>query len=228
MARIKLGPVVTDISGSIGGITFQRNKFGLTMRAKPLPLYSKTPSQLTIRSYISKLQGDWQGLEDADRLQWNRFLNYSGQTILRDRSVLLSGQGLFIKYNLYRLLCGLPVLATILYATMPHYSLPDYLSRIGEGLFLHFPLLVFPEYWFFIFKVTNPRHSGQVYSSKGLRFMVTRFEESDTFDITDPYIKAFGVLPLVYSWYHYNILFFHTNCPIYTGIFSGTAQVTSN
>ena len=89
MARVKLGPLITDISGSIGGMTIQRNKFGITLRQKPIPVYKFTPAQITIRTYIATIQAAWQNLTDAERLQWNRFLDFSGQTINRDPSVKL-------------------------------------------------------------------------------------------------------------------------------------------
>jgi len=227
MARIKLGPAITDIAGSIGGTTIQRNRFGLTIRAKPLPLKSETPAQYNVRQKIAYLQYSWQRLSDAQRLQWDRFLDFSGQTIRRDRSIKLSGQALFIKYNLYRLLCGLEVLDPISYDTQPLFSLPDGVIIYLDTLVVRFPETFSPDYWFFIFKMTNPRSANQVYSPKGLRFMKIPIQVNYFFYIQDEYIKAFGVLPSAGSYFHYNILFFHTSSPVFTGIFTGTMQVTA-
>lgn len=227
MARIKLGPVVTDIAGSIGGATIQRNKFGYSMRSKPLPLYSQTPSQYNVRSKIASLQYSWQSLTDSQRLQWNRFLDFSGQTIRRDRSILLSGQTLYLKYQVYRLLQGLSLLTTLAYSPMPSYLIPDFLIRSGSELYLHFPGGIAHTTYFFHFKLTNQRNQNQAFSKKGLRFMRTSYSSAGLFYIQVPYIAAFGVLPTLGQWHHYSITYYSIPAPIVTGTLTGQIQSTS-
>lgn len=227
MARIKLGPIVTDISGSIGGLTIQRNRFGMTMRAKPLPLYSETPAQYDIRRKIAFLQYSWQALTDAQRRQWNRFLDFSGQTIRRDRSVLLSGQTLYIKYQLWRLLYGQALLTTIAYAPMPDWEDILNIQLDGPLINLNFDGNIIHTSYFFIFKTTTPRNENQAYNPKGLRFMVVAFATDSSFNFALPYVQAFGALPPINSWLHYCLRYFSVISPVFTGIFTGKMKVTS-
>lgn len=227
MARIKLGPLVTDIAGSVGGATFQRNRFGMTMRNKPLPLYSQTPAQFKIRRLIAFLQYSWQDLTDPQRLQWNRFLDFSGQTIRRDRSIKLSGQTLYIKYQLYRIMQGLPLLTTLAYVPMPDYIIPDHLTRVGSELYIHFPGSIDKDTYFFHFKLTNPRTQNQAFNPAGLRFMKTSFIEAGLFYIQVPYIAAFGVLPTLGQWHHFSIMYYSVLSPVFTGFYTDKIQSVS-
>lgn len=225
MARIKLGPVVTDIAGSVGGMTIQRNKFGMTMRAKPLPLYSETPAQYTIRRNIAYLQYSWQALTDAQRLQWNRFLDFSGQTIRRDRSILLSGQALYLKYQLWRLLSDQSLLTTIAYTPMPDY--PDFLGVIHDTgvLTVHFSANVVSTSYFFFVKLSSPRLENQAYNPRGLRWMHVNFATAMSYVITPAWLVAFGVLPPVTGFLHYSILWFSIVSPVFSGAFTGKLQI---
>jgi len=228
MARIKLGPVVTDIAGSIGGTTIQRSKFGYTIRSKPLPLYSQTSAQYTIRRLIAFLQYSWQILTDAQRLQWNRFLNFSGQTIVRDRSILLSGQTLFIKYNLWRLMYDQSILSPIVYAPMPDFKPLDIIFiDVGEPLAISFDAIIDSTKYFFVFKVSSPRHENRAYNPSGLRFMKVTFGNAIDFDINDVYIAAFGALPIHGNFVHYSIQYFSITAPVFSGVFTGKLEVVS-
>lgn len=225
MARIKLGPIFTDIAGSIGGATIQRSKFGYSMRSKPLPLYSQTSAQYNIRRIISFLQYSWQDLSDAQRLQWNRFLDFSGQTIRRDRSIRLSGQTLYIKYQLWRLLYSRPLLTDIAYSPMPdHYDLQQVSFDTGVYMF-HFTGIVDTTKYWFVAKLSTPRRENQAFNARGLRFMYVSWLSSATKDFTQSYIAAFGVVPPIDAWLHYSIQFFSTVAPVYTGVYTGKLQI---
>lgn len=227
MASIKLGPAITAIAGSIGGVTFQRNRFGMSVRAKPLPLKSLTPAQYNVRQIIRSLQQSWLDLSDNQRQQWDRFLDFSGQTIRRDRSIKLSGHALYIKYQFHRLLALRPLLTTIAYSPMPDYILPDFLIRTGGALYVHFPGAIESTSYFFTLKVTNSRLPSRAFSFQGLRYMDVDYATQGVFYLTDPYIAAFGVLPVVGDWHHYSIQFWSYVAPIVTGVLTGKIQTTA-
>lgn len=221
MARIKLGPLATDIAGSIGGATIQRNRFGYTIRSKPLPLKSETPAQYTVRRLIIHLQYSWQGLSDAVRLQWNRFPNFSGQTIRRDRSVLISGQSLFIMYNLYLLLNDQAILTPISYAPLPDFPTFEELGWDGEFLYASFTGVINPATLFFILKLSHPKPARFRFNPSGLLFMKPTWESTADFDIADSYLAAFGAIPPDLSYLSYSVRFFSTISPIVSGVFTG-------
>lgn len=225
MARIKLGPMITDISGSIGGATFQRNRFGMTMRTKPLPLYSQTSAQYTVRRLITILQNTWQNLSDAQRLQWNRFLDFSGQTIRKDKSIKLSGQTLYLKYQLWRSLTDQSLLTTLAYSPMPPFFFLKWVARDAVNMYIDFIGGIDKDLYYFICKLSSPRRENQVYNSLGLRFMYVGFSETDRYDCTDSYEAAFGLQPPLNSWLHYSIQYFSTVSPVYSGVFTGKLQI---
>lgn len=224
MARIKLGPLITDISGSIGMATIQRNRFGHTLRLKPLPKKSETPAQYIVRRHMITIQAAWQNLTDAERLQWDRFLNFSGQTIRKDKSVLLSGHKLYIKYQLFRLLTGEELLTTIVYAPMPDFKQFENWNIIGgPALEISFEGLVNHNVYFFILKLSSPRRENQAYNSLGLRYMKVPLSSAINYDITAQYIAAFGVLPSGDDYLHSSIQYFSVTAPVYSGIFTRTS-----
>lgn len=227
MARVKLSPLLTDISGSIGGMTIQRNKFGTTIRQKPLPLNPTTAAQLNVRRLMMTIQKAWQDLTDAQRLQWNRYLDYSGQSIKHDRSVKLSGHALYLKYQLYRLISGYSLLTTITYVPMPAVPLLDEMT-LDLGVFeIEFATAVDYSDYFFLFKITTPRNENRAFSRRGLRFMKVTPADSAFFEIQSSYISAFGVLPGVPHYVHYSIQWFSGLAPVFSGITTGVFQVTA-
>lgn len=227
MARIKLGPVVTDIAGSIGCLTIQRNRFGITARQKPLPLYSQTSAQYNLRRKIAYIQHEWQNLTDAQRLQWNRFLDFSGQTIRRDRSVRLSGQTLYIKYQLFHILANQSLFTTISYVPLPDLALPTAINISGAYYYLHFDSSVVPEEYFFQFHCTNPRPQSRSFSPRGLRFMLITWTSGTNFNFKPAYLNAFGVGFSIGDFVHYSIQYFSILSPVFSGKFTGIFEITA-
>jgi len=72
MALIRLGPLVADIRGSIGGSTFARGYAGNYIRNRTKPVYPGSSKQSQRTALMSTLVGLWQGtLTDAQRVAWN-------------------------------------------------------------------------------------------------------------------------------------------------------------
>jgi len=221
MARVKLAPFVTNIAGSIGGLTFQRNKFGMTLRVKPLPIKKQTDPQYSIRRKIAFLQNEWQALTDAQRLQWDRFLDFSGQGINHDRSVKMSGHSLFLKWQLMLLISNAPVHLNITYNPLPEVALPTGLEIDGAFHFLNFDIQIVAEEYFFSFFCTNPRKPSEVFSKRGLRYMLITHNASTQFDIKAPYLAAFGSNFIVGDTIHWQIQYYHITSPVFSGKFTG-------
>ena len=221
MARVKLSPLLTSISGSIGTLTIQRNKYGITARQKPLPKKSLSPAQYTVRQHMLTIQAAWQALSDDDRLQWNRFPDFSGQTINRDRSVKLSGHALYLKYQMFRLTAGFSLLTTITYLTMPTPILLYGLSLDAAAFLIDVGPEPDPDEIFFLFSISNPKQEGAAPSRSGLRYMYVTPAENTYFDITDSYKAVFGIVPTANTYFNYSIRSFSTLSPIYSGITYG-------
>ena len=221
MARVKLSSLLTDISGSIGGLTIQRNKYGITARQKPLPPSSFSPAQYIVRRNMAIIQHAWQDLTDAQRLQWKRFLDFSGQTINNDKSVKLNGHALYLKYQMFRLLAGFSLLTDITYIIMPRPAEPSGISVDEGNMLVDIGPVQDPASRFCLFSISNPKREGTAQSRRGLRYMYVVPAINIYFDITDSYKAAFGTVPSENTYFNYSIRSFSTISPVYSGITYG-------
>lgn len=102
MARIKFGSIVSDISGSIGGHTIQRNSYGSSIRTKPIPSRTGNMSQLSERSLMLQVVQSWRLLSLATQMNYDRFSSYSPDFAKNNSISKLSGYNLYLKWqNLY-------------------------------------------------------------------------------------------------------------------------------
>lgn len=112
MAIITTSALVSNISGSINGSTFQRGNGGLIMRNKPSVIGSKTLNQNPQRLNLAYLTTVWEGFTDAQRKTWQdyaNFINGVGITNRNNRSGS-SGKNQFIAINSWLLIYNKPIL----------------------------------------------------------------------------------------------------------------------
>jgi len=101
--------LLTQASGSIGGLTASRNAGGMYFRARSVPVNPQTAQQIAIRNALSTLTTAWQEtLTDAQREAWT---TYAENVLLPDalgepRNV--GGIGMYVRSNVPRLQAGLP------------------------------------------------------------------------------------------------------------------------
>lgn len=100
--------VITQASGSIGGVTFTRTRSGMTLRARSMPVNPNTPYQQAVRSAQSSISQAWQtSLTDDQRAAWTNYaLNVSRRNKLGD-AIILTGHQMFVRCNAPRLQAGL-------------------------------------------------------------------------------------------------------------------------
>ena len=70
MAKITLGPIAGAISGSIGGSTYSRNRYGVYIRRRAVPVQPETPSQLAARQRMGYISSAWKSLTPSQRASW--------------------------------------------------------------------------------------------------------------------------------------------------------------
>lgn len=104
---IKSG-LLTQMSGSIGGMTGSHNRGGLYLRARSIPVNTNTARQVAVRSAITSLTSAWnQSLTATQRAAWNLY----GSNVLVPGAlgdpIQLSGQNQYIRSNTPRLQAGL-------------------------------------------------------------------------------------------------------------------------
>lgn len=71
MANIKLGAIITDIAGSVGGTTFRRTPNGIIIYNKQGTQIKSAFSQNAVKNKLGAILGSWGTLEPGERNFWN-------------------------------------------------------------------------------------------------------------------------------------------------------------
>ena len=228
MARVKFSGLISDISGSVGGSTFQKSIYGSTLRNKPLPIHKRTPSQEVIRGYLQQLHAAWRSLTSSQRVQWNQFINFSNQTIRRDSGVLLTGHDLFLKYNLAKLMIGDSILTVPTYVSMPEVPIEAGdigVDPVAMGWELSGPYD--ENSVFFLLKLSTPRLSSRSFSPCGLRWIPCDYNGGAAIELYPAYPDIFGAVPPPDIYLHFTLQWFSRVSPIMNSPKSGTVITIS-
>jgi len=107
MALVKYGGGIIQMSGSIAGNTYARNRYGNYARARTKPVNPNSAQQQVIRGAMQELTTRWaQTLTALQRAAWNLYgtnvamLNKLGETIK------LSGFNHYLRSNIPRVQIG--------------------------------------------------------------------------------------------------------------------------
>lgn len=101
MAKIKLGPTVVGILGTVGGVIFTRNKSGPYARGWSRGSNPRQPLQAAQRGRLGAIPQLWRALTPAQQAAWDSFatLPAQDQTDRFGDTFSLSGFGFFTKCN---------------------------------------------------------------------------------------------------------------------------------
>lgn len=96
--------VLTQASGSVGGVTYSHNRGGMYQRARSIPVNPNTAEQQAVRGLMASLTSHWGNtLTDAQRDDWNTYgRNVPMLNALGDQ-IELSGLSHYIRSNLPRI-----------------------------------------------------------------------------------------------------------------------------
>ncbi len=107
--KIKSG-LVTQMSGSVGGITGAHNQGGLYFRSRAIPVNPSTAQQTAVRNALTVLTSRWSStLTDAQRTAW---AVYNDNVTIIDRlgdARHIGAIGHYLRSNIPRLQAGLDV-----------------------------------------------------------------------------------------------------------------------
>jgi hypothetical protein len=225
MARIKTSGLISDISGSVSGMTFQKSSSGLTLRKKPIPLNPQSPPQLIQRSAITYLQNLWISLSQPDRDKWIYFLSWSNQSQNHNSKLIISGYQLFIKYQSARMLAGLSPLLSFVFEPINKPYLPFSFYNPGVTFYILFHDYVSNSQYFFNLFLSSPVNVGTKFRNYGLKFMPVFFTEDHQYYLYDSYLKYFGEIPLPGQQVNYKIYWFGINSPVLGFYETGTSII---
>lgn len=102
MALVKFGGGITQMSGSIAGNTFARNRYGNYVRARTKPVNPNSTSQVLARSAVAQLTQAWRtDLSAAQRTAWQTYANAVAMKNKLGETTYMSGFNHFIRSNAY-------------------------------------------------------------------------------------------------------------------------------
>ena len=111
MALIKASPLVADIRGSVGGVTFARNASGAYARARISPVQPQTARQSAVRAALAAAQSYWSDtLTPAARALWETLGAITQRTNAIGEASPLTGAQAFCAVNALRIQAGLDIL----------------------------------------------------------------------------------------------------------------------
>ncbi len=99
--------IFAEARGSVAGLTYTRNKFGLVVRAKASPVNPNTDRQQAVRNIFSALAELWtSALSEVQRAAWNLYASNITMKDSQGQDIFLTGFNHFIRSNAVNLAAG--------------------------------------------------------------------------------------------------------------------------
>lgn len=98
--------IITQASGSIGGVTASRNRGGMYFRGRAIPVNPNTDQQGEVRGFLTTLSSKWKELSQAERSAWDTYAFNTPVVNALGDSVKLSGFNWYVSTNTLRLQAG--------------------------------------------------------------------------------------------------------------------------
>lgn len=73
MAIVTYGPLVDEVRGSVGGVTFSRAGSGCTVRAKPRPPKPVSEAQVLMQSHLAEGAATWKPIAQVTKDLWDAY-----------------------------------------------------------------------------------------------------------------------------------------------------------
>jgi hypothetical protein len=99
--------VYSEIRGSVNGVTYARNRFGLYARAKASPVQPRTPAQTARRAQLTVLSQRWRTLSEGIRAEWRALADELSRSDSLGLTYRLTGLQAYLQFNLWRALLGI-------------------------------------------------------------------------------------------------------------------------
>lgn len=99
MAVIKLGSIVTDIAGSIGGTTFRRTSTGHAVYNKQGRQVKSAFAPASRKNELGNIFADWYNLSEGERAQWEKNASVYPLKDKFGNTKYLTGRQLYTKLN---------------------------------------------------------------------------------------------------------------------------------
>ena len=113
MASIKLGALVADVRGQIGGVKFSRGAGGATASNSPKPINPRSSHQQARRAALAQCTNAWNAtLTEVQRQSWRDYSAATAWTNKVGTSAQISGLAAFARLNCLLLMIGSAIQVT--------------------------------------------------------------------------------------------------------------------
>jgi hypothetical protein len=137
--KVSYGAGISIASGSMGGSTASRNRYGAYWRSKVMPVNPGSTQQTNQRSYFSELASKWMLLSSAVRADWQTYANNTAVVDALGATIHLTGQNWYVGANSLRKLAGLAeVSAAPTLFGRPAVTLPTLTVTAGDPISVAF------------------------------------------------------------------------------------------
>lgn len=197
MARIIFSGLVTEIRGSAGGTTFQRNAYGYTLKNKPSQVVPNRSSQRSWKSRFARCLQAWRNLTEVNRAAWNAYAEVNEIPSRHNPESYLNGFNAFVRHKLYNdYISTTPLANPSASIESPNYS-SVVVTRSGGDLNVQVNSSSSGGTWNVALKMTRKLGSAQNVLKGWLKFIAADSEATwnATVDVADAYNAIFGALP---------------------------------
>jgi hypothetical protein len=101
-----------DYSGSLGGITASRNRYGQYFRRKASPVNPNSTRQAVVRNAFSTAIVSWTALTAAQRAAWNTYASNTPFVDGLGNQKFVTGQNMYVRSAVLRQQIGIAIIAT--------------------------------------------------------------------------------------------------------------------
>jgi hypothetical protein len=197
MARVTYGSFVTEINGSIGGTTFQRNAHGFTAKNKPNMVRPWTDYQKNMQNVLSQCISAWRNITVSERSAWESWATGNPQYSKHNPSRRLSGYSCFVKWHFYQFLSHQPVVVSPI-TPIPSYTPP--VLQINHGPVETYLTITstFTLYnWMYAIFMSPPLGETANFCGSRIRFLHFVEDTQNNFYFDSFYYINFGVYPQI-------------------------------
>ena len=193
MAKIKLGLVVTEASGKLGGHVFAKNKGGAYLRTKVTPSNPQSVAQTAVRILFAVISAGWSALTAAQRASWDAAVESFKVTNIFGDLKVLSGKALYQRLNQNRQLTGQAILQVAPAVAPINATGASGVAGSVAGTSLDITTTKDTTGMFLLVSATGSLTAGTKFVKNKLRNIGTfAGAAAGTVDIYDEYVAKFG------------------------------------
>lgn len=200
MARIIYSGLVTKISGSIGGTTFQANAYGFTCKNKPNMIKPNSSFQQQRKLAFGRAVKLWSGLTTPQRNDWNTWASTNPQFAKNNPGSVLSGFAVFVRTMVLNQIASdlsIPAIVSPTATIEPLDIVTWTLTNLAGVLTLNSTFGTGGATLLSLVSVSRPFNGAQNFAGSAPRFMVGLANDDDNTLLTAKYIAQFGKVPAI-------------------------------